>query len=189
MSGKTEVKSEIQIEEFLNLDELQKIRDAVNTRLQEILTEEWIKAIVKHEIEEVMWRVINREAKYIIEEIIKYVREGIEKEQVIEKAIETKILEILQSLNTYKIERKVAEEASRYIRLDIVYDMLRARAKEEVQKYEEEIKNKVREYVESSAGEIVHKEMGMLYDMLKDLRKEVSMQYEEIREIKRALKL
>ena len=160
-------------ETVLDVDEVRRI-------VEEQLTSEGIKAIIKHEVEEVAWRTITQSIEQIAKRIISEASEKLDLRKIREEVVKVLAaefkLEITPNLTKEWAKSKVQELVETNL-ITQLYQILEEMVEKEVQARRDEIKKYIHENLEnllrSPIGELIRQEIGLIYEELKRLRQQV----------------
>ena len=157
-------------ETVLDVDEVRRI-------VEEQLTSEGIKAIIKHEVEEVAWRTITQSIEQIAKRIISEASKKLDLRKIHEDVVKVLAaefkLEIAPNLAKERVKDRVQELVETHLRTQF-YAILKEVVEEEVMARRDEIKKHIHENLDnllrSPIGELIRQEIGLIYEELKNLK-------------------
>ena len=165
--------------------------ERVRKIVEEQLTSEGIKAIIKHEVEEVAWRTITQAIEQIAERIVSEISEKLDLREIRREVVEELVSEFRSDVANL-VKGWAKERVQELVEANLMAELresLREIVEEEVRARRDEIKKHIHESLDnllrSPIGELIRQEIGLIYGDLKDVRSRLSMLESEVRLMRR----
>jgi len=154
--------------------DVEKARKIVDEQLES----EGIKSIIKHEVEEVVWRVVRTAVRGSLqkEEITKYAKDRVkeietEPEEIAKDVAERKISEWKMRDAIDEIKDKVLRAVPEHDRLGELIQEAWEDRKEEI---EEQMSKRIDDFLKKETSDLVRREVSAAFDEIRDLKEEIS---------------
>ena len=167
--------------EVLDVDEVRRI-------VGEQLRSEGIKAIIKHEVEEVAWRTITQSINEIANRFITEASEKFDLRKIREDVVKVLAAEFKLEFRPGEAKEWVKNRVQKLVEAHLateLYAILKEVVEEEVRARRDEIKKYIHENLENllrgPIGELIRQEIGLIYEELKSLRQQVEIHENRLR--------